>query len=197
MYWYHFFQGQIELCKMAIWRQRYVDSDHRDADMRERILSGWSRMMTHEIQRVRNVSELGVIAQLHQSTLVDTIRKELGIRDRVGTAYKGENAVRAMPEITQIYGDESFEQKVIFLGNGGIRSPNMHYRKLGSSEEYSTVALTPINDSSHVMKASLENPGYDFEYYITGEVGGQTVTYPVTGGNGEEKINKTVVIWRR
>ena len=39
--------------------------------------------MTHEIQRVRNVSELGVIAQLHQSTLTDIIRGELGITDPV------------------------------------------------------------------------------------------------------------------
>ena len=30
MYWYHFFQGQIELCKMAIYRQLYVESDFAD-----------------------------------------------------------------------------------------------------------------------------------------------------------------------
>jgi hypothetical protein len=197
MYWYHFFQGQIELCKMAIYRQRYVDSDHRHADMKDRILSGWSKVMTHEIQRVRNVSELGVIAQLHQSTLIDIIRKEMGIKDRVSTTYKGQKAVRAMPEVSQIYGDENFEQKVIFMGNGEITSPGMHYRKLGSSGPFSTVALTPVNRCSHVMKASLANPGYDFEYYITGSVGRQTVTYPVTGGNGKTKINKTVVIWPR
>jgi hypothetical protein len=99
--------------------------------------------------------------------------------------------------ISQIYGDENFEQKVIFMGNGEITSPGMHYRKLGSSGPFSTVALTPVNRCSHVMKASLANPGYDFEYYITGSVGRQTVTYPVTGGNGKTKINKTVVIWPR
>ena len=195
MYWYHFFQGQIELCKMAIYRQRYVDSDHRNTDMKDRILSGWSKVMTHEIQRVRNVSELGVIAQLHQSTLMDAIRKELGIKDRVSTTYKGQKAVRAMPEISQIYGDENFEQKVVFIGNGEITNPVMHYRKLGLSDPFSKVALTPVNDSSHVMKVSLANPGYDFEYYVTGLVGGQKVTYPVTGGKGKENINKTVVIW--
>jgi hypothetical protein len=45
------------------------------------------------------------------------------------------------------------------------------------------------------MKAYLPNPGFDFEYYITGSIGGQTVTYPVTGGNGATNINKTVVIY--
>jgi hypothetical protein len=163
--------------------------------MKDRILSGWSKVMTHEIQRVRNVSELGVIAQLHQSTLIDAIRKELGIKDRVSTTYKGQKAVRAMPEISQIYGDENFEQKVVFIGNGEITNPVMHYRKLGLSDPFSKVALTQVNDSSHVMKVSLANPGYDFEYYVTGLVGGQKVTYPVTGGKGKENINKTVVIW--
>jgi hypothetical protein len=197
MYWYHFFQGQIELCKMAMYRHRYVESDHTDAAMRDRILDSWSKLMTHEIQRLRNVSELGVIAQLHQSTLTDAIRKDVGITGRVSTTYKGEEAVRAMPEVSQIYSDEDFEQKVIFLGNGGITSPRMHYREMGSSRAFSTVAITSVNNSSHVMKASLANPGYDFEYYITGAIGGRTVTYPVTGGDGATSINKTVVICPR
>jgi hypothetical protein len=193
MYWYHFFQGQIELCKMAIYRHWYVESDHRSESMRKRILSSWSKLMTHEIERVRNVSELGVIAQLHQSTLIDTIRKELDIRDRVSTSYKGQAAARAMPEVSQIYNDEKFEQTVIFLGNGKVANPKMHYRKIGSRGAFATVALTPINRSSHVMKASLANPGYDFEYYISGSVGDAKVVYPVTGGNGRATINKTVV----
>ena len=150
--------------------------------------------MTHEIQRVRNASELGVIAQLHQSTLTDTIRGELGITEPVDTTYKGENVVRAMPELSQIHGDENFEQKVIFLGEGGGANPEMHYRKMGSSGPFSALALTPVNSSSHVMKASLANPGYDFEYYITGLIDGQAVTYPVTGGKSTTSINKTVVI---
>ncbi|NCG26620.1 MAG: hypothetical protein GWP42_03650 [Verrucomicrobiales bacterium] len=129
MYWYHFFQGQIELCKMAIYRQLYVESDFADIAKMKLILESWSNLMTHEIQRVRNASELGVIAQLHQSTLTDTIRGELGITEPVDTTYKGENVVRAMPELSQIHGDENFEQKVIFLGEGGGANPEMHYRK--------------------------------------------------------------------
>jgi hypothetical protein len=194
MYWYHFFQGQIELCKMAIYRQRYVDSDFEDMVMKKLILECWSNLMTHEIQRVRNVSELGVIAQLYQSTLKDTIRRELGITDQVDSTYKGENAVRAMPELSQINGEENFEQKVIFLGEGGVAKPEMHYRKMGSSGPFSSFALAPVNSSRHVMKASLANPGYDFEYYITGLIDGQAVTYPVTGGKNSTSINKTVVV---
>ena len=197
MYWYHFFQSQIELCKMAIYRHRYVESDHRNTDMKNKLLSGWSKVITHEIQRVRNVSELGVIAQLHQSTLIDTIRRELGIKDSISTTYKGKAAVRAMPEISMIYADEKFDQKVIFMGNGEITSPVMHYRKIGSSGAFAQIELIPINSSTRVMKALLPNPDYDFEYYITGAVGEQPVTYPVTGGKGKTKINKTVVIWPR
>ncbi len=195
MYWYHFFQGQIELCKMAIYRQRYVDSDHSDASMRAQILSSWSKLITHEIQRVRNISELGIIAQLHQSTLKDAIREELDIRDPVSSTYKGEKAVRAMPEVSQIDDDKNFEQTVLFLGDGDITEPNIHYRKIGSSGAFSSVALTSINNSSQVMKASLPNPGYDFEYFIRGSIGDDKVTYPVTGGDQPTNINKTVVTW--
>jgi len=194
MYWYHFFQGQIELCKMAIYRQRYVESDFKDSAMKKLILKSWSNLMTHEIQRVRNVSELGVIAQLHQSTLTDIIRGELGITDPVDSNYKGENAVRAMPELSQINTDEPFEQKVIFLGKGEVSHPEMHYRKMGSSAPFTILSLVPVNSSSHVMKVTLANPGYDFEYFITGLIDGQGVTYPVTGGESSKKINKTVVV---
>ena len=194
MYWYHFFQGQIELCKMAIYRQLYVESDFADISKKKLILESWSNLMTHEIQRVRNISELGVIAQLHQSTLVDTVRGELEITDPIKTTYKGKNSVRAMPELSQIHSGENFEQKVIFIGAGGVVKPEMHYRKIGSSGQFSTMDLTPVNSSSHVMKASLANPGYDFEYFIHGVIDGQVVTYPVTGGKSTSSINKTVVI---
>ena len=194
MYWYHFFQGQIELCKMAIYRQRYVESDFKYSAMKKLILKSWSNLMTHEIQRVRNVSELGVIAQLHQSTLTDIIRGELGITDPVDSNYKGENAVRAMPELSQINTDEPFEQKVIFLGKGEVSHPEMHYRKMGSSAPFTILSLVPVNSSSHVMKVTLANPGYDFEYFITGLIDGQGVTYPVTGGESSKNINKTVVV---
>ena len=194
MYWYHFFQGQIELCKMAIYRQLYVESDFADIDKKKLILESWSNLMTHEIQRVRNISELGVIAQLHQSTLMDTIRGELEITDLIKTTYKGKNSVRAMPELSQIHSGENFEQKVIFIGAGGVVKPEMHYRKIGSSGQFSAVDLTPVNSSSHVMRASLANPGYDFEYFVNGVIDGQKVTYPVTGGKNTTSINKTVVI---
>ena len=194
MYWYHFFQGQIELCKMALYRQRYVESDFEDMVMKKRILESWSKLMTHEIQRVRNVSELGVIAQLHQSTLADTIRGELGISDPIDTAYKGAAGVRAMPEISQIDSGEDFKQKVIFLGKGEVTHARLHHRKIGSSGSFSVQSLKPIHESLHVMRASLAKPGYDFEYYITGVIDGQEVIYPVTGGKEPASINQTVII---
>ncbi len=105
---------------------------------------------------------MGVIAQLHQSTLADAIRGELGITDKVDSTYKGENAVRAMPELSQINTDEPFEpEEVIFLGEGGVTKPEMHYRKMGSSDPFTILSLVPVS-SSHVMKAlTLANPGYD------------------------------------
>lgn len=193
MYWYHFFQGQIELCKMAIYRQLYVESDRTDADMKDNILSSWSKLMTHEMQRVRNVSELGIITQLHQSTFVDAIRKDLGITDPVSTTYAGDNSVRAMPEVTQIYEGNNFEQKAIFIGNGSITNPKIYYREIGSTGTFTSASLTPVGTSTNVMMANLADPGYDFEYYIEGSVGEQTVTYPVTGGSGTGSINKTVI----
>ena len=99
-----------------------------------------------------------------------------------------------MPELSQINSEESFEQKVIFLGEGGVTNPEMHYRKIGSSGSFSVQALKPIHESPHVMRASLVKPGYDFEYYITGVIDGQEVIYPVTGGKEPASINQTVII---
>ena len=190
MYWYHFFKGQIELGKLT--QHNYNYSVAPTAALKDSIKKTWAKVMKHEISRVRNVSELGVIAQLQQSTWHETFRLAYEITDH-DTIYEGEKAVRAMPEITQIYENDSLEQKVIFLGNGTISSPTMYYREMGSTGAFSTIALTTIGSSANVMKATLANPGYDFEYYIQGSVGGQMVTYPVTGGNGTGNINKTVV----
>ena len=35
-----------------------------------------------------------------------------------------------MPEISQIYMNENFEQKVLFIGNGKITDAKMHYQNL-------------------------------------------------------------------
>lgn len=197
MYWYHFFQGQIELCKMAIYKHLYIENEENNivmTTMKDSLLSCWSRLMTHEMQRVRNISELGIITQLHQSTLIDAIKIDLEINDPLNTSYLGDNSVRAMPEITQIYSNEDFKQKVVFLGNGSVSNPKMYYREIGSSESFMSIPLNSINNSIHVMQANLPNPGFDFEYYIKGTIDEQTVAYPVTGGSGVDNINKTVVV---
>jgi hypothetical protein len=190
MYWYHFFQGQIELSKLAILRHKHSEEDNRTPALKAEIMSTWDKVMSHEIQRIRNESELGVIAQLQRSTWDGVFRKELEITD-ISTAYEGAKAVRAMPEISMIYETEGFEQKVVFIGNGAIANPTLYYREMGSTGKFLTAALTPVGKS--VMKAKLPYPGYDFEYYIQGDVGGETVTYPVTGGSGAGSINKTVI----
>ena len=194
MYWYHFFKGQIEFCKMAIYKKLYEESNMTDTIMKNNLLNSWTQLISHELQRVRNISEIGIITQLHQSTFKEQFRVELGINDVVSTTFIGENSVRAMPEVSQLYSNENFEQKVLFIGNGNVSNPKMHYREIGSSNSFTSISLSTINNSEYVNKASLLNPGYDFEYYITGDMDGQTVTYPVTGGNGSNNINKTVII---
>ena len=99
--------------------------------------------------------------------------------------------MRAMPEISQVHENETFEQKVLFIGNGTIANPAIHYRKMGSTDSFQTLALIP--EGKRVMKARIPYPGHDFEYFIQGSVGGDTVTYPVTGGSGTGNINKTVI----
>ena len=63
----------------------------------------------------------------------------------------------------------------------------MVYRPHGcSTGSFQTRALIP--EGKNVMKATIPYPGYDFEYFIQGSVGGDTVTYPVTGGRGASYI---------
>ncbi len=195
MYWYHFFQSQIEMGRFACHRAA-AEKDGMTSAEKDSLIASWGRIMVHEIQRVRNISELGVILQLQQATWDNICRDRYGITE-LNTSYEGKNAVRAMPEISQIYEDESFEQNVIFLGNGNITNPVMYYREIGTNGSFSISPLTSIDTRKHVMKTNLVNPGYDFEYYIQGSIDGETVTYPVTGGNGAKYINKTVITVER
>ena len=102
MYWYHFFQSQIELGKLGMLRAAYADPDHRRPETKAQIIETWGKVMSHELQRIRNESELAVIAQMQQSTWDAIFRNELGITE-TSTTYDGAKAVRAMPEISQIY----------------------------------------------------------------------------------------------
>ena len=125
--------------------------------------------MGHEIQRIRNESELAIIAQLQQSTWNAVFRDQLKITE-TSTTYEGSKAVRAMPEMSQIYENVNFEQKVIFIGNGAITNTTIHYREIDSTGPFLTKELTAVG--KNVMKAFVTYPGYDFDYYIQGGVGG-------------------------
>jgi hypothetical protein len=192
MYWYHFFKAQIEMGRFACHRAA-AEKDGMSEVEKDSLVACWGRIMKHEIQRVRNISELGVILQLQQATWDNICRDGYGISDK-STLYEGEKAVRAMPEISQINEDETFKQNVVFLGNGKVADPIMYYREIGTNASFSSSALTAVGNSSHVLKTQLKSPGYDFEYYIQGTVDGETVTYPVTGGNDSNHINKTVIL---
>ena len=198
MYYWHWFKSQIELGKLAILRIKFVQMEESEGQakdaVKDEIIATWDRIMSHEVQRIRNESELSIIAQLQQSTWDAIFREELGISE-MPSRYEGSKSVRAMPEITQIYSDEDFEQKVVFIGKGAITEPAMHYRKIGSSGSFTTLELATLGN--HVLKAKLPNPGHDFEYYITGYVDGETVTYPATGGPGTDNINQTVITVER
>ncbi len=152
MYWYHFFQSQIEMGRFACHRAQ-LQKDGMTSVEKDSLIACWGRIMKHEIQRVRNISELGVILQLQQATWDNICRDRYGITD-LNTSYEGESAVRAMPEISQIYEDESFEQNVIFLGNGNITNPVMYYREIGTDGSFSSSALTSVESST----ACHENP---------------------------------------
>ena len=190
MYWYHFFKGQIEYAKLAIYRGAYEDEETRNPKLKNKIIRTWNKMMNHETQRIRNRNEIAIIAHLQRSVWDHIFRDQLEIEE-ISTDYDGASALRAMPEISQIYTNENFEQKVLFIGNGKITDAKMHYRKLGSKDAFKRVDLIKVGNN--IMKTELVKPTEDFEYYLTGIIGGKAVTYPVTGGSTPKSINKTVI----
>lgn len=192
MYWYNFFQAQLEIGKLLVHEYNYRPSNNPTTAEKDSIMKSWAKVMKHEINRVRNASELGIIAQLQQSTWGKVFLGDHGITDR-DTLLEADKALRAYPEITQIYENDSLKQKVLFIGNGEISSPTIYYREIGSSGAFASTALTPIGSSQNIMRAILADPGYDFEYFIQGTIGSDTVTYPVTGGDDAGNINKTVI----
>ena len=92
MYWYHFFKSQIEMGRFACHRAAAEKDGMTNAE-KDSLIACWGRIMKHEIQRVRNISELGVILQLQQATWDNICRDGYGISD-INTIYEGENAVQ-------------------------------------------------------------------------------------------------------
>ena len=120
----------------------------------------------------------------------ETVSFELGTSRDLQLAFEGKKPAHAYSRISNPT-VEDFEQKVIFIGNGAITNPTMYYSKIGSTGSFLTAALTTVGNN--VMRAKLPNTGYDFDYFIQCAVGGEIVTYPVTGGNSTGNINKTVI----
>jgi len=157
----------------------------------------WERLMSLQIQRVTNSSELGEIANLEQLTwksivvgewdrqLTDTMERRLPKEAEPSTTYSGPARLIVTPGRSQVYDDEALRVRVLTAGD--VRSPTLHWRPLGSGP-FQSKPLTHV--ARGVYTVSLDPQKDDIEYYVEAKANEGKVLFPATA----PKICRTVIV---
>jgi len=164
---------------------------------RRRMARLWGDLMTVQIQKVFNCSDLGEIINLeilnwHQLVELkwdERMKRGLGA-DMPADAnprmtYEGPLLMTVDTRRSMLYEDESLRLKVRVMGHP--ESVTIHHRPLGEGL-YTARALTDV--ARGVYELTLPPQAGDFEYYVEAQTPKEKVVYPVTAPN----LNQTVVV---
>jgi hypothetical protein len=147
----------------------------------------FERIMTLEIEKMVNTSDLGEIINLeilnwYQLMILKwdkKLSKGLGapIPDDANPSseYKGDLFIKAATSISQIYKGEDFRLKTYIMGD--LKNPVLKWRYLGE-KEYRKEPIKNIGRS--VFEVEIVRPSEDFEYYMEASSGNDMVVYPAT-----------------
>ena len=151
----------------------------------------FEEIMTLEIEKMVNVSDLGEIINLEilnwyqlmqlkwDKKLVAGLGKELPESADPDFEYQGKPSIKSTPEINNIYTGEDLELKVWIMGD--LSEPTIHWRNLGEIQ----FAKKPVTHQGRsVFRAFIEKPKQDFEYYLTAKNQmGETIRFPTSDQN--------------
>jgi len=166
-------------------------------DLRIKMARLFEQIMTLEIEKMVNTSDLGEIINLeilnwYQLMMLkwdDKLIKGLGsplpknanpVQEYLGTPF-----IKATPATSQIYLGEDLLLKVHVMGDLG--DPMLHWRYLGGGS-YQSIPLKHRGRS--VFEAIIENPEKDFEYYLEAGLNDQKMVFPVSA----PVINNVVIV---
>jgi hypothetical protein len=203
-YWLSAFRCLRIMGEYATVRHRFEeaaeDEDWTEALAHRRTMARlWEDLMTVQIQKVSNSSDLGEIINLeilnwHQ--LVE-LKWDEQMKDGLGTEipddanptmrYSGSPLMAVDAERSMLYADEPLCLKVRVMGNPD--SVRIHRRSLGEGE-YESQTLAHV--ARGVYALTLPPQPRDFEYYLEAQMPGEKIVHPVTAPN----LNQTVIVVR-
>jgi len=201
-YWLSAFQCLKIMGEYATVRHRFEsaaeDEDWQEAlDQRRKMARLWEDLMTAQIRRVSNSSDLGEIINLeilnwHQLVVLTWDEQmEAGLGTEIpndanpSMRYTGPPLMAVDAARSMLYADEPLRLKVRVMGNP--HSVTVHYRPLGEGR-YASQTLTHV--ARGVYTLTLPPRSDDFEYYLEARTSAEKVVYPATAPN----LNQTVVV---
>jgi hypothetical protein len=157
---------------------------------RLKIKSLWERLMTLQVEKASNSSDLGEIKNLEElnyNRLIRMLDEELPNKEGIhpGREYVGKPRMVLTPQRTQVGAGEPLTCRVAIMAKG-IQHPTratLHHRPLGKGA-YQRIPLTHVNRAVYSMTIPPQEE--DYEYYITSE----SARFPVTA----PELNQTVIV---
>jgi hypothetical protein len=147
----------------------------------------FERIMTLEIEKMVNTSDLGEIINLEilnwyqlmilkwDKKLSEGLGAPIPDDANPSSEYKGDPFIKAATSISQIYKGEDFRLKTYIMGD--LKNPVLKWRYLGE-KEYRKAPIKNIGRS--VFEVEIVRPSEDFEYYMEASSGNDMVVYPAT-----------------
>jgi hypothetical protein len=162
----------------------------RAYNKRLEIKSLWEPLLTLQVEKASNSSDLGEIKNLEElnyNRLIRMMDDELPNKEDInpGRDYLGKSRMVVTPLRTQVDKDEALTCRVTIMAQG-LQHPvkgTLLYRRLGKGT-YQTIPLTHVNRAVYI--ATIPPQKHDYEYYITSE----SSSFPVTAPD----INQTVIV---
>ncbi|MHC4438314.1 MAG: alpha-glucuronidase family glycosyl hydrolase [Planctomycetota bacterium] len=201
-YWLNVFMCYRIMAEYGTMRHRFEDAAENEnwveaLALRKRMARSFGKLMTHEIKKVSNSSDLGEIINLEilnwyqlmmlrwDTKLKEGLGKEIPADANPSIEYNGPPVMMVDAIRTNLYGDEPLNLKVRIIGKPD--SVTIYYRSLGEGK-YQSKVLTHIARGVYALTLPPQ-PG-DFEYYLEAQSSSDKVVYPVTAPN----LNQTVVV---
>jgi len=160
----------------------------------------FERLMTLEVEKASNASDLGEIIHLElvnwkqlmidrwDALLADGLGRPIPPEANPSKVYSGSPRVKVTPARTHVGAGESLALRVLVPGKPD--SVILRYRPLGRGT-YTDIRVTHVGRG--VYKVEIPQQDDDFEYYVEARTANVTARFPVTA----PIINQTVVIMPR
>jgi len=201
-YWLNVFKCYRIMGEYGTVRYKFEDAAENEnwseaLTLRKKMARLFEELMTHEIKKVSNSSDLGEIINLEilnwyqlmmlrwDKRLKEGLGKEIPTDGNPSMEYDGPPLIMVDALQTSLYANEPLNLKVRVMGKP--ESVTLFYRPLGKGN-YKSKQLTHI--ARGVYSLTLSPRPNDFEYYLQAQLPKVKIVYPAAAPN----LNQTVIV---